>query len=487
MMGQDFFEETLATSTSSSARFEGANAYRRASRPFPILTVSTLVGTDAISLAIIFELMTLICSGLLQEYFPTPSALRTYTFIFLIAYAANGLYPAVGIRPHEELKRLTVATSLVYLILGATVNISRILLFSCWLVSLLVLPLSRTLVKHLFAASSWWGVPVLILGSGTLAKNLVQQLQRQPTLGFKPVALIDDHFDGESSYRGVPCITPLSETPSLARKWGVSHAIVCEPKSSQDSLVRMMETCAPIFSNVMIVPKLLNQFDLWVTPKDMGGLMGLEIKHNLLSPTAQLIKRMMDLALTIVGGLVILPILLFIALLVRLDSPGPVLFTQSRLGKDGKHFKVFKFRTMYIDAERRLSEILQNDLRMRQEYEVYHKLTNDPRITPIGRILRKLSLDELPQLWNVLRGEMSLIGPRAYMTSELSKMNNLEPTILKVVPGISGLWQVSGRNKLSFAQRLNLDIYYVRNWSIWLDIYLLASTFRALLQIRNAS
>jgi Undecaprenyl-phosphate galactose phosphotransferase WbaP len=184
----------------------------------------------------------------------------------------------------------------------------------------------------------------------------------------------------------------------------------------------------------------------------------------------------MDLVLTAIGGLFLLPIVLLLGLAIRLDSPGPALFFQNRLGKDGKPFRAAKFRTMHVDAEQRLEAVLKSDGALRAEYEQFHKLTNDPRVTRIGRVLRKYSLDELPQLLNVLRGEMSLVGPRPYLQREVPDMDQKEGIILRVLPGMTGMWQVSKRNSTTFAHRVKMDVYYVRNWSPWLDLYVLART-----------
>ncbi len=207
-----------------------------------------------------------------------------------------------------------------------------------------------------------------------------------------------------------------------------------------------------------------------------GEVLSLEVRQQLLNRRSMILKRLFDLGAAALGLVAILPLLLVLGLLVKLDSPGPLFFAQERLGLNGERFRAFKFRSMYVNAEERLQQILHADPAARQEYDLFHKLRHDPRVTPVGRILRKFSIDELPQLWNVLRGEMSLVGPRAYMPKELAKMNGTEQIILQVLPGITGLWQVSGRNRLSFPARLEIDIYYVRNWSAWLDLHILAKT-----------
>jgi lipopolysaccharide/colanic/teichoic acid biosynthesis glycosyltransferase len=168
--------------------------------------------------------------------------------------------------------------------------------------------------------------------------------------------------------------------------------------------------------------------------------------------------------------------MLTIALLIRLDSPGPVVFRQQRWAGGTRTFDLLKFRSMHIDAEAQLKRLLDSDPALRQEYETYHKLSFDPRITPFGRFLRKTSLDELPQLWNVLMGEMSLIGPRAYMPSELPEVGEAAAVIGTVRPGVTGYWQVSGRHRTSFQERVAMDVFYVRNCGLLFDFYILFRT-----------
>jgi len=170
------------------------------------------------------------------------------------------------------------------------------------------------------------------------------------------------------------------------------------------------------------------------------------------------------------------PLLAAIAILIKMNSPGPVFFGQQRIGQGGRRFIAWKFRSMVVDADRVLKEYLAKRPDLREEWERDQKLKNDPRVTRVGRILRKLSLDELPQLWNVIKGEMSLVGPRPIVQDELAKYGDKGTFYLKVKPGMTGLWQVSGRNDISYKERVELDVYYVRNWSVWLDLYILART-----------
>ncbi|MFQ5570588.1 MAG: sugar transferase [Rhodothermales bacterium] len=199
-----------------------------------------------------------------------------------------------------------------------------------------------------------------------------------------------------------------------------------------------------------------------------------------------LTKRVLDFTGAFISIMLFFPLGLLIALLIKLDSRGPVLFIQERMGQHGQGFKMLKFRTMYVDAEERLSELLHANPRLWREYETYHKLQHDPRVTWVGRLLRKYSLDEFPQFWNVLKGEMSLVGPRPYLPRERQKMDGAERIILKVPPGLTGFWQVHARNGVCFQDRLEMDIRYIQIRSMWLDILLMCRTFVVILRGKDA-
>ena len=187
-----------------------------------------------------------------------------------------------------------------------------------------------------------------------------------------------------------------------------------------------------------------------------------------------------------VGGLFVLPLIAMLALLVRLESRGSVFYAGKRMGRDGKLFSCLKFRTMVPDAEDLLEKVLAENQEAREEYLAYHKLRDDPCVTRVGRFLRKTSLDELPQLWNVLRGEMSLVGPRPYLPRESTDIGMTKSEILRVTPGITGPWQVAGRNHATFAERVQMDVSYVSDWSVWLDLALLLRTVSVLVFGRGA-
>lgn len=276
---------------------------------------------------------------------------------------------------------------------------------------------------------------------------------------------------------GVPVIGELSLAPILAQRLKIPYAVVAMPGVDSPKLLQLIERIGGQFSHLLIIPDLFGFATMGVPAKSLGGILGVEVRQQLLLPGPRLAKRCMDVALTCFGGMFVAPFLFLIALLIKLDSKGPVFYTQKRLGKDGRYFDAYKFRTMHGDGEARLKAILDADPALRAEYDIYHKLRKDPRVTRIGRVLRKFSLDEFPQLLNVVKGDMSLVGPRPYIERELTEMGGQEQIILRAPPGMTGMWQVSDRNATSFAQRVQIDVYYVRNWSPWLDIHILAKTF----------
>jgi Undecaprenyl-phosphate galactose phosphotransferase WbaP len=210
----------------------------------------------------------------------------------------------------------------------------------------------------------------------------------------------------------------------------------------------------------------------------VSRILALELRKSLLMAGPRAAKRFLDLILSFAALVCLAPLFLLIAALIKLESSGPALYRQSRIGLRNGQFYVWKFRSMAIDAEETLDDYLAANPAMRAEWERDHKLKNDPRITPMGRFLRKTSLDELPQLVNVLRGEMSLVGPRPIVHSEIEKYGESFGLYTQVIPGLTGLWQVSGRNQTTYRERVELDNYYVRNWSPWMDIYLLARTVK---------
>lgn len=413
--------------------------------------------------------------------------------LFPLTYFIRGLYPAFGMDAIEELRTLTYSTTAVYAVLATltflvkdTWDYSRMAFVMSWLISLISVPLGRSFVKNKFANKDWWGLPVLIVGAGQAGEKVIKSLKKHYQIGLKPFIAVDDDADKWGYIEDIPVIGDLNIIPTLVEKFHIEQSIIAMPAVERNRKKEIVEKYSKYFENTTFIPDLYGISSLWVNTKDIGGLLGLEVQEKLLRRSSQLQKRIFDIVLSSLLMLLLSPLFLILSILIKIDSKGKIFFYQERMGKNNTRFKIIKFRTMFEDAENRLNELLTENDEFRSEYEVYHKLRTDPRLTRVGKFLRKFSLDELPQFINVLKGDMSLIGPRAYLPWEKVKMNGYEEMILKVKPGISGLWQVTDRNESSFEERNETDVYYIRNWSMFLDIYIVARTINVVILGRGA-
>jgi lipopolysaccharide/colanic/teichoic acid biosynthesis glycosyltransferase len=494
------------------------------------LSVETLPGvvrgilslSDAITLSLGAGIVA-VASHFAPTVTPQHLAILGVVPLAMLASLALRLYAVTPPSPPDEIRNGVAAVSLAYLACWFVATLSPIdrpgtsvthwAWLLGWAVSVLIVPVLRSVLRSKLCGMRWWGQPVVVFGAGRVGRAVVKMLQARPQLGLKPVAILDDdparqgtvraawgesdiviepvsNLDEESEgtpsersaleqfseVEGVPIVGGLELAPALAQRLRVRTAVLAMPEMDAPELLGIIERFADAYTNVLVIPDLFNLTHFGAPTRYLGGALGIEVQRQLLLRGPRAAKRAMDIVLTSVGLLLILPLLFLIAILIKFDSKGGVFFRQRRLGQDGVRFGALKFRTMFLDADRRLAEILRDDPERRAEYEAFHKLTNDPRVTRVGRFLRKYSLDELPQLWNVLVGEMSLVGPRPYLEAEIPDMNQKEAIILRVKPGITGIWQVTWRNESTFEQRVQLDVEYVRNWSPWFDIYVLART-----------
>ena len=219
---------------------------------------------------------------------------------------------------------------------------------------------------------------------------------------------------------------------------------------------------------------------------NFGAATGIRVEECLLLPSSRFLKRALDIVVSFTALLCLLPLLVFLCIAIKITSRGPVFFSQERIGLHGKRFQAWKFRSMVSNATAELESYLERYPELRTEWNQTRKLRKDPRITGIGHLIRRSSLDELPQLWNVFVGQMSLVGPRPIQSTEVAKYGATFDDYIRVIPGITGLWQISGRSNTTYAERLVLDKFYVRNWSIWFDIYILYRTLKTVATCEGA-
>ena len=413
---------------------------------------------------------------------------------WMVIRALLGLYPGYGLDQVEELRRQTFAvlttlaiTSTFAFTLQVGQLMSRMALGLGFLGLLTLAPLARQLAKWLMMKADLWGKPVVVLSSGEPGERLATLLTRQWELGYIPIAVLGAHpSQSRNRFEETPDEESLAQATLLSKRYGIDTIIIAMPHTRREHVVKIVDWASLGFRHVTVIPNLGGITNSAAVARNFAGIFGIEINYNLLNPSVRRAKRALDIAATVVGVVLISPIFLTLCLLVWLESGGPVFYTDQRMGRDGKLFSCVKFRTMVPHAESVLQRMLEEDPELRKEYLEFHKLRQDPRVTRVGRFLRKTSLDELPQLWNVLRGDMSLVGPRPYLPRESGEIGVTQSEILRVYPGITGPWQVSGRNRTSFVERVKIDAHYVRNWSIWLDLVILARTAKTVLLARDA-
>ncbi len=324
----------------------------------------------------------------------------------------------------------------------------------------------------------------LIIGTNEEAHAIAQQFEAAPTAGAEVVGFVDDKLPiGTRIANRHSVVATLDMLPSIVKKLNVAQLIVSTSALSRDDLIRVFLMFGQ--SNDVELRLSSGLFEIFTTGvhvKEIGSVPLVSIKKFRLNEVETALKTLTDYAITIVAMLLLSPFLLLIALLIKWDSPGPVLYRRTVLGRGDRVFGAYKFRTMYIHGE----EILSRYPALQLELSQNHKLKADPRVTRVGRFLRRYSLDELPQLINVLRGEMSLVGPRIITPNEADMYGKWRMNLLTVKPGLTGLWQVKGRSDLTYEERVRLDMYYIRNYSIWLDLQILMETVPAVLRARGA-
>lgn len=403
------------------------------------------------------------------------------SFIWPAVAAGARQYPGYGRPTYQELS-VTVRSSAAAGVLVGFVALlvpdvfgltARVFLFAVPTAAVLA-PAFRSLTKLALRRMRLWGRPVVVLGAELSAARVTKHLLAHPGIGLHPVAA----FGSSEAWdvRGLPITGSLEHVWDYVEQYGVRHAIVTRDAATTAAFDQVLLRSATRLKYVQYLPDLRGLPTNSVVAVPLGSALALEARNQLASDANRVLKRVIDF----VGSAVLLLILgiplALIAGLIRLDSPGSPLYLSPRIGRYGKSFFCIKFRTMHLDADERLEGLLQQNPRLRAEYERYHKLEDDPRVTRVGRLLRRISLDELPQLINVLLGQMSLVGPRPYLERERQLMGSEQDLIFLARPGMTGYWQIEARNDVTFEERQNMEAHYVRNWSVWWDIDIILRT-----------
>jgi exopolysaccharide biosynthesis polyprenyl glycosylphosphotransferase len=331
-------------------------------------------------------------------------------------------------------------------------------------------------------------IPTLVVGNGREAEIVINEMQTKRELGYRVIGVVfDSKFQiSNSKFCDIPIVGTLDNLPEIVVKTGASEVIITEQNVSSEVLFDVMMRCGRRKGvEFKLAPNLFDSLPRKTNVEQIGSLPMIQLFRQPLSPVSQFVKRLEDVIIALFATIILSPLTILIAILIKFDSKGNVFYKQKRVGMDGRQFSFYKFRTMQVnndDSEHR--EYLKNYIAGETENngeETVFKL-NDSRVTRIGKHLRRLSLDELPQIFNVLRGEMSIVGPRPPIPYEVEEYNATQRRRLDMKPGITGLWQVSGRNRLTFEQMLTLDVFYIENWSLWLDLKIILKTIPAMIR-----
>ncbi len=449
-----------------------------------LISLASLLVSDlavlALALGVAAQIRVSALPGLSRAFLRPVYPLEHYAGLWWMPMAYVGALAYAGLYTRrdpywEEVRRcligVTAGTILTFAFLSVTKNsdLSRPIVILAWAVLLVTLPLARRSVKEVLFVFGPWRRCALLVGAGPVTDGLVEAFRRHRTLGYDVVEVLSDPHTA----------------PARAAMLGAREVILATPQLDRAEFLRLVERLRGVAENILIVPDLAEAPVLGV---EALGLMEdrallLRVPNNLLKPWNLALKRAFDVLVASALAIVLTPLVAVLALSVVLDSPGPACHVEPRVGRKRTLFACLKLRTMYQNAGHLLDAYIADHAGAAAEWTRYRKLRSfDPRVTRLGRVLRRYSLDELPQLFNVVRGEMSLVGPRPYLPSEMATFEH--DGMCDVRPGMTGLWQVSGKNALALSERARLERWYVNNWSLWLDVIVLVKTIPAVLRSR---
>lgn len=365
---------------------------------------------------------------------------------------------------------------------------SRLFIGFLWIFAFVFIVLFRFIIKKILDRFGILNVPALIMGAGKTASLLLEYFQHDTGMGYQFIGYLEDRVPEPDVAAAMPCLGKFDDAEQVIRRTGVRHVIVAAPGLDNERVQEIIYCLQPLVKKISFIPELGHMPMAVMDLESLidGHIVSFTVRNNLSIWYNRVLKRIFDMAAAMMGTLILSPFLLAIAIWVSVDSPGPVIFKHTRVGRHGKEFFCYKFRSMCTDADRKLEELLKSDPAAKEEWEQEFKLKHDPRITRSGRFLRKTSLDELPQLFNVLKGEMSLVGPRPIIQKEIPKYGKYIQDYYMVRPGITGMWQTSGRSDVDYDERVEMDTWYVRNWNMWFDMVLIWRTFRVVLGRKGA-
>jgi len=413
--------------------------------------------------------------------------------LMMIVFVFCGLYKVSRFSTTaESSKKILVCISYSFLILllfiffrGNSI-MPRLMIIYSMVISVFALFLTRSIIAFLKTILQKYGfgiIRIAILGKGQNAQRAQEFLQKYKKDGYRVVKLYGK--------------TNLGMLTNAIAKRKFDELIIATPSIAEEDLISVREECIAHKVGFLFIPSALEVLTSKVVVRDMRGYTLIEVPATPLEGWGRIFKRILDFCGSLFGIVILSPLLILVSIFIYLDSPGPIIFRHRRLGKDLKPFWLYKFRTMRSEfcdgygfnqqkAQRKFKDLLDSNKALKDEWSKYQKLKNDPRVTKLGAFLRKSSIDELPQLFNSLKGDLSLVGPRPIVKNELDKYGQMKHRLALINPGLTGLWQVSGRNDTTYEERVRLDMVYVENWSVWLDLVIILKTIMALIFKRGA-
>lgn len=408
-------------------------------------------------------------------------------FLYVFLYLKEDIYSFKSYLIWDEIKK-QLKSYIEYLVI-ITIFMRSVNLWKYYLIATITLVFSLILTKVIrLIFRKIMKKNVVIVGVGDSAKELEQIILNNRFTMYNFLGFIDVNKNREVIVKRNEIVANIITMKEYIKTNEVDEVIIALPNISNKDLNKVVDQFEGLVKYIKIVPKLHRMYTFAPEIQDYDGVMLISAKNNMISIKRRIIKRVFDIFGALVGMIIFFILYLKYGYKIKKDG-GTVLFAHERVGKNLKKFKMYKFRTMYKDSEEKLERLLEEDEKLRDEFYKNFKLKNDPRVTPLGEHLRKTSLDEIPQFINVLKGEMSLVGPRPVVEKEVKMYYGTEmgKKIFQVKPGITGMWQSHGRSDIEdYEERIDLDLYYIRNWSLWLDIIILIKTMKNVIGKKGA-